>query len=81
MVELLLEGKGDPTIFDSHGESPIEFAQRRGVSGLLRLLQRHAPKAPKYEPFEPGDASLMLGPSTPSCEVPGGVTRELLPIG
>ena len=42
MVKLLLQGKGDPTIFNSHGESPIEFAQRRGVSALLRLLQRHA---------------------------------------
>ena len=40
--------------------SPIEFAQRRGVSALLRLLQRHAPNAPEYKVFELGDAPLML---------------------
>ena len=73
MVKLLLQGKGDPTIFNSHGESPIEFAQRRGVSALLCLLQRHTPNAPTYEVFEPGDAPPMLGQSAAQA-VPGGVS-------
>jgi hypothetical protein len=74
MVKLLLQGKGDPTIFNSHGESPIEFAQRRGVSALLRLLQRHAPNAPEYKVFELGDASLMLHSAPQAVSVSGGVS-------
>ena len=68
MVDLLLKGKGDPTIFNSHGESPIEFAQRRNVKALLKLLQHHAPTAPLYKPWEP----LALPP--PSRVVSGGIS-------
>ena len=43
MIRLLLEGNGDPTIMNSHGETPLQYAQRRHQKVMLELLIKYIP--------------------------------------
>ena len=43
MVRLLLDGKGDPSIQNTHGETPLQFARRKQVTLLLPLLTASIP--------------------------------------
>ena len=72
MVKLLLEGKGDPTIYDSHGESAIEFAQRKNARALLELLQPSAPCEVRH--LSDSRSSQLVALPT---QVPGGVSFTL----
>ena len=74
MVKLLLEGKGDPTIYDSHGESAIEFAQRKNVRALLELLQPSAPREVRRLGESSWASSQLV--ALP-MQVPGGVSFTL----
>ena len=43
LIRLLLEGNGDPTIMNSHGETPLLYAQRRHQKVMLNLLIKYIP--------------------------------------
>ena len=43
LIRLLLEGNGDPTIMNSHGETPLQYAQRRHQKVMLNLLIKYIP--------------------------------------
>jgi len=58
VVRLMLEGKGDPLICDSHGETPIALARRKQHTLLIELLQPAPPSAPRIE-YEMQEASAI----------------------
>ena len=65
VVRLLLEGKGDPLICDSHGETPVDLAKRKQNKLLIELLQPAPPSTPRIENEMQEASAISLSEADP----------------
>ena len=82
MVRLLLQGKGDPTILNSYGESPIQYAQRmqlKDLCGLLGMFGQFHGQLPSSSASSSASSSTDAPTPVRSLSVAASAPQQALP--
>jgi hypothetical protein len=82
MIRLLLEGNGDPTIMNSHGETPLQYAQRRHQKVMLELLIKYIPWSRANALCDEAEACSSSAPllAKPSSSEPQATSVSAAPM-